>query len=104
LPVFDVVLAKHFKCLMSAPIRFGCELDWIAEMRINLCIVLSKNGTGLRSCPLLIRQQGRQVEWLSILPGKSRQNGLVKSFNRRLFDFRQTCSANRLPVNRCNPD
>lgn len=47
-------------------------------------IVVSYNGTELTSDATLKWQEGQNVEWHYIAPGKSMQNGLVERFNGRM--------------------
>jgi putative transposase len=67
-------------------IRVARELDRIVEMRGAPCMVVSDNGTELTSRAILGWQQGRNVEWHYIAPGKPTQNGFIESFNGRLRD------------------
>ena len=75
--VVDTSLSGH---------RVAPELDRIAEMRGNPCMVVSDNGTQLTSNAILKWQEDRQVEWHYIALGTPMQNGFVESFNGRLRD------------------
>ncbi len=66
--------------------RVARELDRIADLRGYPCMVVRDNGTELTSNADLTWQQGRQVEWHDIAPGKPMQNGFVESFDGRLRD------------------
>lgn len=59
--VVDTSLSGH---------RVARELDRIAEMRGDPCMVVSDNGTELTSNAILKWQEERQVEWHYIAPGK----------------------------------
>lgn len=75
--VVDTSLSGH---------RVARELDHIAEVRGQPCMVVSDNGTELTSNAILKWQEDRRVEWHCIAPGKPMQNGFVESFNGRLRD------------------
>jgi putative transposase len=64
--------------------RVARELDRIAELRGDPCMVVSDNGTELTSNAMLKWQEDRKVGWHYIAPGKPMQNGLVESFNGRM--------------------
>ena len=64
--------------------RVARELDRIAELRGDPCMVVSDNGTELTSNAMLKWQEDRKVGWHYIATGKPMQNGLVESFNGRM--------------------
>lgn len=78
-------LAKVVDTSISG-VRVARELDRIAELRGYRSMVVSNNGTELKSNAILTRQQDRKVEWSYIVPGKTMQNGFVGIFNGRLRD------------------
>ena len=69
-------------------IRVARELDRIAELRGNPCLIVSDNGTELTSNAILAWQEKHKVAWHYIAPGKPMQNGFSESFNGR---FRDEC-------------
>lgn len=63
------------------------ELDLaIPERRARPFMVVSDNGTELTSISILRRPKERNVEWRYFDSGRSKQNGLIESFNARVRD------------------
>jgi putative transposase len=85
-----LVSGRRFRILVVdtslTGLRVARELDRIAELRNDPCMIVSDNGTELTSNAILAWQQDRGVEWQYIAPGKPMQNGFVESFNGRLRD------------------
>ena len=89
-PVLNVIDDFCRECLAAVAdisnggARVPFELDRIAELRGDPCMVFSDNGTELTSNAMLKWQEDRKVGWHYIATGKPMQNGLVESFNGRM--------------------
>ena len=68
--------------------RVARELDRIAELRGNPCLMVSDNGTELTTNAMLEWQEDSKVGWHDVAPGKPMQNSLVERLNERM---RESC-------------
>jgi putative transposase len=69
---------------LSGP-RIIRELDLVAGRRGYPCLGVSDNGTELTLNAMLCWREQHVVAWHDIAPGRPMQNGLVESFNGRLY-------------------
>jgi len=66
--------------------RLARELDTVISERGKPHTIVSDSGTEMTSNAMLKWQEGTQVHWHYIAPGKPMQNGFVESFNGKLRD------------------